>query len=95
MKRKRFREEQIIGILKEAESSGNIRGVCREHNMTEQSFYRWRRKYGREVSEANKLRDLEPCACLLSSSELRVVETCNVVASARRSRILAQMVSPG
>jgi len=60
MKRKRFSEEQIIGILKEAESSGNIRGVCREHNITEQSFYRWRRKYGgMEVSEAKKLRDLE------------------------------------
>jgi putative transposase len=60
MKRKRFTEEQIIGILKTAEAAGNIRGVCREHNITEQTFYRWRRKYGGlEVSEAKKLRDLE------------------------------------
>ena len=60
MKRKRFTEEQIIGILKTAEAAGNIRDVCREQNITEQTFYRWRRKYGGlEVSEAKKLRDLE------------------------------------
>ena len=40
MKRARFTEEQIIGILKEAETAGNIRAVCREHNLTEQTFYR-------------------------------------------------------
>ncbi len=60
MKRARFSEEQIIGILKAGEVAGNIRGVCREHNVTEQTFYRWRRKYGGlEISEAKKLRDLE------------------------------------
>ncbi len=60
MKRTRFSEEQIIGILKAAEAAGNIREVCREHNITEQTFYRWRRKYGGlEVSEAKKLRELE------------------------------------
>ena len=60
MKRARFSEEQIIGILKAAEASGNIRECCKEHNITEQTFYRWRRKYGgMEVSEAKKLRDLE------------------------------------
>jgi len=60
MKRARFTEEQIIGILKAAEASGNIRDACREHNVTEQTFYRWRRKYGgMDVSEAKKLKDLE------------------------------------
>ncbi len=60
MKRARFTEEQIIGILKEAETAGNIRAVCREHNLTEQTFYRWRNKYGgMDVSEARKLRELE------------------------------------
>jgi putative transposase len=60
MKRARFSEEQIIGILKAAEAVGNIRAVCQEHNITEQTFYRWRRKFGgMEVSEAKKLRDLE------------------------------------
>jgi putative transposase len=60
MKRARFTEEQIIGILKEAETAGNIRAVCREHNLTEQTFYRWRNKYGgMDISEARKLRELE------------------------------------
>jgi putative transposase len=60
MKRARFSEEQIIGILKAAEAAGNIRAVCQEHNITEQTFYRWRRKFGgMEVSEAKKLRELE------------------------------------
>ena len=60
MKRARFSEEQIIGILKAAETSGNIRSSCAEHNITEQTFYRWRRKYGgMEISEAKKLRAFE------------------------------------
>lgn len=60
MKRARFSEEQIIGILKAAEAAGNIRAVCREHNITEQTFYRWRNKYGgMDVAEARKLRELE------------------------------------
>ena len=60
MKRKRFTEEQIIGILKAAEALGNIREACREHNITEQTFYRWRQKFGgMDVSEAKRLRELE------------------------------------
>ena len=60
MKRARFSEEQIIGILKAADAMGNIRAACKEHNITEQTFYRWRRKFGgMEVSEAKKLRELE------------------------------------
>jgi putative transposase len=46
--------------LKEAEQAGNIREVCRLHNLTEQTFYRWRKKFGgMDVSEAKKLRELE------------------------------------
>ena len=60
MKRKRFSEEQIIRILKEGDAIGNVREVCRQHNVTEQTFYRWRNKYGgMEVSDAKKLRGLE------------------------------------
>jgi putative transposase len=60
MKGKRFTEEQIIGILNEAEQVGNIREVCRLHNITEQTFYRWRTKFGgMDVSEAKRLKELE------------------------------------
>jgi len=60
MKRARFSEEQIFGILKAAEVGGKIRAACREHNVTEQTFYRWRRKFGgMDVSEAKKLREFE------------------------------------
>ena len=59
--KKRFTEEQIIGILREVEQSGaQIRTVVRRHNITEQTFYRWRNKYGgMDVSEARRLKLLE------------------------------------
>ncbi len=44
MKRKIFSAEQIIRILKEGEAVGSIREVCRQHNVTEQTYYRWRKK---------------------------------------------------
>ena len=60
MKGKRFTEEQIIGVLNEAEQTGNIREVCRQHNISEQTFYRWRTKFGgMDVSEAKRLKELE------------------------------------
>ena len=60
MKRKRFTEEQIIGILKAAEVIGNIRVACKEHNITEQTFYRWKKKYGGlGISELRRLKQLE------------------------------------
>jgi putative transposase len=61
VKKKRHTEEQIIGILREAEMPGaEIRAVVRKHNITEQTFYRWRNKYGgMEVSDARKLKSLE------------------------------------
>ena len=61
MKKNRFSEEQIIRILKEAEQGGKeIRELSRHHGITEQTFYRWRQKYGGlSVSEAHRLRELE------------------------------------
>lgn len=58
--KKRFSEEQIIRILKETEGSGNTREICRQDKVTEQTFYRWRNKYGgMDVSEAKRLKGLE------------------------------------
>ena len=60
MRRKRFTEEQIIGILNEHQAGAAVRDLCRRHGVSEQSFYRWKSKYGgMEVSEARKLKALE------------------------------------
>ena len=60
MKRKRFSEDQIIRILQQAERSGKpILDVCRQEGITEQTFYRWRRKFGgMEVPELQQLKQL-------------------------------------
>ncbi len=60
MKGKRFTEEQIIGVLKESEAGAVTRELCRRHGITEQTFYRWKSKYGgMQVSDARRLRQLE------------------------------------
>ena len=60
MKRSRFSEEQIIGILKEQEAGVSVAELCRKHGMCDASFYKWQAKYGGlEVSEAKRLKALE------------------------------------
>ena len=64
MSRKRFKPEQIIGMLREAEvrlsQGAKVGDVCRHLGVSEQSFYRWRREYGgMEVSQAHRLKELE------------------------------------
>lgn len=60
MKRSRFTEEQIIGILKEQESGQRTADVCRKHGISEGTFYKWKAKFGgMQVSDAKKLRTLE------------------------------------
>ena len=60
MKRKRFTEEQIIKALKEHESGVKVADVCRELGIAEQTFYRWKAKFGgMDVSEAKRLKTLE------------------------------------
>ncbi len=60
MKGKRFSEEQMIGVLKEAAAGVKTTDLCRRHGITEQTFYRWKSKYGGlQVSEIRRLRQLE------------------------------------
>jgi putative transposase len=60
MKRARFSEEQIIGVLKEAEAGAKVTELCRRHGISDATFYTWRSKYGGlEVSEMHWLRQLE------------------------------------
>ncbi len=58
--KRRFTEEQIIGILREQEAGGMVKEITRRHGVSEQSFYRWKAKYaGLEVSELRRLKELE------------------------------------
>ena len=60
MKRSRFSEEQIIGILREQEAGAKTADVCRRHGVSSATFYKWKAKYGGlEVSEARRLKTLE------------------------------------
>mgnify|MGYP003507949478 FL=1 len=61
MKKKRFSVEQISGILKQAELGAPIEELCRQHGVSQQSFYRWKKVYGGmlpgEARELKQLRD--------------------------------------
>ncbi len=60
MKRKRFTEEQILVVLKQAESGRPVAEICREQGVSDATFYNWRKKYsGLELSDLKKLRALE------------------------------------
>ena len=60
MKRTRFTEEQIIGVLREQEAGAATADVCRKHGISSATFYKWKAKYGGlEVSDARRLRSLE------------------------------------
>jgi putative transposase len=60
MKRARFSEEQIIEVLKEAETGAKVSELCRRHGISDATFYTWRSKYGGlEISEIWRLRQLE------------------------------------
>jgi putative transposase len=60
VKRSRFSEEQIIGILREQEAGTATADVCRKHGISEATFYKWKAKFGGlEVSDAKRLKALE------------------------------------
>jgi putative transposase len=60
MKGKRYKEEQILSVLKELEGGKAVAELCREHGVSEPTLYRWRSKYGGlEDSELRRLKELE------------------------------------
>ena len=60
MKKSLYSEEQIVGILKESEAGVATAELCRKYGISQQTFYRWKAKYGGlEISEAQRLRQLE------------------------------------
>ncbi|OCJ54073.1 transposase [Agrobacterium tumefaciens] len=60
MKKQRFTEEQIIGVLREQQAGAKPADLCRKHGISEATFYNWKAKYGgMEVSEAKRLKALE------------------------------------
>ena len=61
MNKKRFLDEQIVAILREAETGGKtIEEICRQHKISVQTFYLWRRRFGSlQENEVKKLRDME------------------------------------
>ncbi|SYZ72025.1 Low calcium response locus protein S [Candidatus Zixiibacteriota bacterium] len=60
MKRLRFSETQVVGILKEADAEMAVQEICRKYGSSDQTYYNWRKKYGGlEGSEVRRLRELE------------------------------------
>ncbi len=59
-RKSKFTEEQIIAVLKRAEAGEKVSDLCRDQGVIEQTFYRWKAKYGgMEVSDAKRLKHLE------------------------------------
>lgn len=60
MKKSKFSETQIVGILKEAEAGAKVPDLCRKHGISGHTFYTWRRKFqGVEIQDVKKMRELE------------------------------------
>jgi putative transposase len=60
VKRKRFIDEQVIGVLKEREAGARVDDICRRHAISTATFHTWLKKYGgMEASDAKRLRELE------------------------------------
>ena len=60
MRKSRFNEEQIVGIIQEYAAGAKVSELCRRHGMSDATFYKWKAKYGgMQVNEVKRLKDLE------------------------------------
>ena len=60
MKKARFTETQIIGILKEADAGIPVKGICRKHGISDATYYNWKSKYGgMSASDLKRLKEME------------------------------------
>lgn len=60
MKRTRFSEHQILRVLKEVEGGRGVKDICREHGISDTTYYNWKAKYGgMEASDIKRLKELE------------------------------------
>jgi len=91
MKRKRFTDEQIIGVLKESQAGAKTDDICRRHGISSATFYTWRKKFGgMEASDAKWLRELE-----IENAKLkRIVADQMLDMSAMKDLLQKTLVSP-
>ncbi len=76
MKRSRFTEEQIIGVLREQEAGLKVGEVCRKHGISEPTFYAWKAKFGgMSISDAKRLKQLEEENAKLKKLRIRPPKT--------------------
>jgi len=60
MKRSKFSEQQILGVLKEADAGASVKDLCRRHGISAATFYQWKSKYGGlQASDLKRMRELE------------------------------------
>jgi len=105
MKKARFTEEQIIGILREHEAGAATADVCRKHGVSSATFYKWKAKYGGlEVSDAKRLRSLEDenrrlkkllAEAMLDNAMLKDIATKKMVTARGSQRLLLTATSLG